>query len=142
MPRKMLTEWPICKAILDGEHDADLRVMEQAIAHRRKMLDRAIGAAPGCRFTFVDGRVGTITKVNPKRYNVIFDGDGHAEYAVAKGACTVEPTERAARIGFLAAHSLNEKGEYDFSRSIPIGCSKGGLKNGATCACPECEASR
>lgn len=139
MTRKLLTDWPICKAIIDGEHDADLRVMEQAIAHRRKMLDRVIGAAPGCRFTFGDGREGIITKVNPKRYNVIFDGEAHAEYAVSKGACTVQPTERADRIRNLAAHQMTEKGEYDFN--LPIGCSKEHLTNGATCACPECEAA-
>lgn len=135
---KMLSEIAICKAILEGEHDEDLRFMEQAITHRRKVLDRAVGAAPGCRFTFADGREGVITKVNPKRYHVIFDGE-RSMYAVAKGACNVVKTERADRIRNLAAHQLDERGEYDFK--LPVGCSKGMLANGATCACPTCEAA-
>lgn len=141
MARRLITDWPIGKAIIDGDHDDDLHIIEQAIRTRRKMKDRLVSALPGARFA-LDGREGVIIKVNPKRYGAHFDGDPQwKEYTVAKAAVTVISQTTEQRLANLKALGLDSKGNPDMSDLPPIGCSKGMLANGATCACPDCEAA-
>jgi hypothetical protein len=94
--RRLLTDYPIGKAIIDGEHDAELHIIEQAIKHRRRLMERATGATAGSRFRGGRGREGgkegTILKVNPKRFHIHYDGDPEwVNFAAPKAMLEILP---------------------------------------------------
>lgn len=76
---------PLADAILSGEHDADLDYIHQAVQARRKSMFRygARVRLTGTRSVDLDGREGTVLKVNARKVSVRLD-DGR-EYNVPTG---------------------------------------------------------
>jgi hypothetical protein len=79
MARKLLRDAsPLAAAILDGQHDAELELIKQAVAAR--MRDRfrrgTMVRVHSTRDLRLHGMVGTVMKVNPTRITVGF-GEYH-----------------------------------------------------------------
>jgi chaperone required for assembly of F1-ATPase len=69
---------PIVAAVLDGQHDAILDSIEQAVRHRRKAAAPRIGTRVrlvGTRNPRLEGKEGEVVKVNAKRLSIFLDGD-------------------------------------------------------------------
>lgn len=66
------------RAIVDGEHDADLDYIQGAVQARRKMMFRrgARVRLTGTRNPEIEGQTGTVVKVNAKRVTVDIDESG------------------------------------------------------------------
>jgi hypothetical protein len=75
----------LAAAIEDGEHDADLDYIHQAVQQRRKRLFRYGSRVRlvGTRSIELDGQEGTVLKVNSRKVSVRLD-DGR-EYNVPTG---------------------------------------------------------
>lgn len=75
----------LAAAIEDGEHDADLDFIHQAVQQRRKRMFRygARVRLTGTRSVELDGREGTVLKVNARKVTVRLDDD--REYNVPTG---------------------------------------------------------
>lgn len=125
MARKLLTDYPTCKTIIDGAVDDELEYILQAVAARRRAMDRLVGAGPGSRFTVTQagarfGEEGTIVKVNPKRYIGHFDGESEdREYSIPKTMVAVRPTDPAERAAALKAIKRLPNGDYDWASIAP-----------------------
>ena len=68
----MLRDTPIGKQIIEGEFDEVLDVIEQSVHYRKKLMFR-VGAKVrlvGTRNVEIDGKIGTVLKVNSKRISV------------------------------------------------------------------------
>lgn len=72
MARRTLAPSTVADAILAGDHDAELEQIDMAIRNRKRRMFRpgALVKLTGTRNPTIDGKIGTVIKVNPKRVSV------------------------------------------------------------------------
>lgn len=70
--KRLISDSPIGKSIMEGEYDADLDTILAAVAYRKKVMFRPGSKVrlSGTRNTEIDGQIGTVIKVNAKRISV------------------------------------------------------------------------
>lgn len=79
---RTLAPSPLAQEILKGDHDAELEQIDLAIRNRKRMMFRPGSKVRlvGTRNPTIDGQIGTVIKVNPKRISVGLGEKGQFGY--------------------------------------------------------------